>query len=212
MTNGPPPSEASGSGLFTDQTTEKADFKTPGLLSAPSISSSPNSTHPIPHANYPVWSSTGNYSGYATVTTNPATFGSYYHSENAYSKGNVPPQSKPYNPYSHLFYKKKDSVQEDPHNSPSTGSITPSQGPGLPERSTTPPLPKPETFRYWDEILKRFLEKLKLTDALKGFESDMLVFNSEWEQRMVPDALKDLVNGLQARIRLVIIPTTVVIF
>ena len=203
MTNGPPSSEASGS--TANQTTNRTDFKTPGQLSVPSISSSSLNGQSIPHANYAAWSS--NFSGYATMTANPATFGSYYASTTPYPTGYAPPsnlpyQSKSYNPYSHLFYKRNDNVKENPPISSTnhTGSTIPSQVPGPPERTVTPPLPKPETFRHWDEVLKRFLEKIKMTEAVKGFENDMLVLNSEREQKVVPDALKELANGLQVRV------------
>jgi hypothetical protein len=199
MINGPPSSEASSS--TTNQTTNRTDFKAPGQLSVPSL----NGSQSIPHSNYAAWSS--NFSGYATMTANPTTFGSYYASTTPYPTGyapssNLPYQSKSYNPYSHLFYKRNDNVKENPPISSTnqTGSATPSQVPGPPERAVTPPLPKPETFRHWDEVLKRFLEKTKMTEAVKGFENDMLVLNSEWEQKVIPDALKELANGLQVRV------------
>jgi hypothetical protein len=37
-----------------------------------------------------------------------------------------------------------------------------------------------------------FLTKLGLAQAAAGFEADMLVMNSEWEQNKVPSALKEL--------------------
>jgi len=201
MINGPPSSEASGS--TTNQTTNRTDFKAPGQLSVTSL----NGSQSIPNANYAAWSS--NFSGYATMTANPAAFGSYYAPAPPYPTGYAPPsnlpyQSKSYNPYSHLFYKRNDNVQANPPISSTnqTGYATPSQVPGPPERAVTPPLPEPETFRHWDEVLKRFLKKTNMTEAVKGFENDMLVLNSEWEQKVVPNALKELANSLQVRVYL----------
>lgn len=62
--------------------------------------------------------------------------------------------------------------------------------------SPSPSPPPAETYRHWDQAVKSFLTKLGLTQAAAGFEADMLVFNSTWEQKEVPDALADLINNL----------------
>lgn len=67
-----------------------------------------------------------------------------------------------------------------------------------PPRVDTPPLPDPDTYCHWDDVLKTFLDKTKLTQCRRGLELDILVLHDEWEQRMLPDALKELVFGLQA--------------
>jgi len=67
----------------------------------------------------------------------------------------------------------------------------------LAPRVNTPPLPHPDVYRHWDNIFKAFLEKTKLTQCRRGFELDMLVLSSDWEQRVLPEALKDLVHGMQ---------------
>lgn len=61
-----------------------------------------------------------------------------------------------------------------------------------------PPLPDPETYQHWDLVIRAFLLKTGLTQALKGFEDDMLVFNPEWEQVKIPVALKELIKDLTA--------------
>lgn len=62
--------------------------------------------------------------------------------------------------------------------------------------SPSPSPPPAETYRHWDQAVKSFLTRLGLTQAAAGFEADMLVFNSTWEQKKVPDALADLINDL----------------
>ncbi|KAF9467469.1 hypothetical protein BDZ94DRAFT_1249458 [Collybia nuda] len=62
--------------------------------------------------------------------------------------------------------------------------------------SPSPSPPPAETYRHWDQAVKSFLTKLGLTQAVAGFEADLVVFNPEWEQKKVPDALADLINNL----------------
>jgi hypothetical protein len=37
----------------------------------------------------------------------------------------------------------------------------------------------------------------KLTQSRRGLDIDILVLNPVWEQKILPDALKDLVHGMQ---------------
>lgn len=69
-----------------------------------------------------------------------------------------------------------------------------------PARPPTPPPPDPETFKHWDEVIKNFLARTKMSQTLKGLESDMLVLNPDWEQEIIPEALKEMVQGLQVRL------------
>ncbi|EKM54677.1 uncharacterized protein PHACADRAFT_185569 [Phanerochaete carnosa HHB-10118-sp] len=62
-------------------------------------------------------------------------------------------------------------------------------------RTPTPPPPPPHRCN-WDIIMKQFLQSAGLTQALRGFESDMLVMSSEWEQEKVPAALSVLHEDL----------------
>ena len=54
-------------------------------------------------------------------------------------------------------------------------------------------------FKYWDQALKQFLIDMGLTQALRGFESDMLVLNSDWEQESIPVAMATFVRNLVVR-------------
>ncbi|KAF9241835.1 hypothetical protein BU15DRAFT_87083 [Melanogaster broomeanus] len=69
-------------------------------------------------------------------------------------------------------------------------------------RRAAPPPPKPRTptpepvYRHWDEVIRAFLQKVGLAQALRGFEADMVVLNAEWERKSVPGAIGDLVRDL----------------
>jgi hypothetical protein len=68
-----------------------------------------------------------------------------------------------------------------------------------PSPSPSPP-PLTESHKYWDAALKSFLAHLGLAQALRGFELDMLVINSDWERSKVPGAVADLVRDLSVSI------------
>lgn len=59
------------------------------------------------------------------------------------------------------------------------------------------PLSDPETYRHWDLVIRAFFIKTGLTQTLKGFEDDMLVFNPEWERLKLPLALEEMIKGLR---------------
>ncbi|KAL0581908.1 hypothetical protein V5O48_000138 [Marasmius crinis-equi] len=61
----------------------------------------------------------------------------------------------------------------------------------------SPSPPPPEPCRDWDVLIRTFMKKLGLSQALKGFELDMLVMNSEWEENRIAAALDDLAKGVQ---------------
>ncbi|KAF5355463.1 hypothetical protein D9758_006321 [Tetrapyrgos nigripes] len=65
-------------------------------------------------------------------------------------------------------------------------------------KSPSPSPPPLEYVRYWDTAIKGFLEQLGMTQALRGFELDMLTLNEEYERSVVPDALEKLVKNLEA--------------
>ena len=66
---------------------------------------------------------------------------------------------------------------------------------GLP--APNPHLPPPPPYKkHWDSAIKSFLRSVGLTQALRGFESDMLVLNSDWEGKRVPSALAQLVQDI----------------
>jgi len=76
----------------------------------------------------------------------------------------------------------------------------------IPARAPTPPPPDPETFKHWDEVIKKFLAKTKMNQTLRGLESDMLVLNPDWEQETIPEALREMVQGLQVRLLFFLLP------
>ncbi|KAI6157917.1 hypothetical protein BKA82DRAFT_996192 [Pisolithus tinctorius] len=57
------------------------------------------------------------------------------------------------------------------------------------------PTPEP-TYRHWDEVIRAFLKNVGLNQALKGFEDDMVVMNEDWERKVVPGAIGDLVRDM----------------
>ncbi|KAG9316808.1 hypothetical protein JVU11DRAFT_2873 [Chiua virens] len=60
-----------------------------------------------------------------------------------------------------------------------------------------PRTPTPEPmYRHWDQVIRAFLKKVGLTQALKGFEDDMVVLNADWERKSVPGAIGELVRDL----------------
>lgn len=69
-----------------------------------------------------------------------------------------------------------------------------------PSPPPSPPPPDPETYKHWDVVIRAFFLKTGLTQALKGFEDDMLVFNPEWEQLKIPQALEEMIKSLTVRI------------
>ena len=49
---------------------------------------------------------------------------------------------------------------------------------------------------HWALVIRAFFIKTGLTQTLKGFEDDMLVFNPEWEKLKIPLALEEMIKGL----------------
>lgn len=71
--------------------------------------------------------------------------------------------------------------------------------PARPRTKLQPKLrtPTPEaTYRHWDEVIRAFLRKVGLSQALKGFEDDMVVMNEDWERKVVPGAIGELVRDM----------------
>lgn len=57
-------------------------------------------------------------------------------------------------------------------------------------------VPSPHHQAHWDTVVVNFLREAGLTQALRGFESDMIVMNPDCERDTIPGALKRLVEGL----------------
>lgn len=196
MTEGPPPSQASGSG------TVSADS---GQTTLP-IHSNPTlpGTQPLSYESYSSWNNawSSNYSGYAGMTAHPALYGHMHPYTNlmpGYGPHMMTTRSNSYNPYSHLASKIDKVNSEQSTTSTKISHSTPVSSTSV--SVATPSLSEVEGCRHWDEVLRRFLEKTKMTQCLKGFEIDMLVLNSEWEQEIVLGALKELVNEMQVCVR-----------
>jgi len=116
------------------------------------------------------------YTGYPTVPTNkPSTL-----------------SSNPYAAHVYLPTGYKGLPNSQPAMKPSGFEI----GPNKPTPTSEPPLNR-EKFKHWDEIMKTFLVKTKMTQTLKGLENDILALNSDWELQEFPQALTELVTGLQ---------------
>ena len=194
MTEGPPPSQASGSGTVSTQTTLP--------IHSNATSNALPGTQPLSYGNHSSWNNawSSNYSGYAAMSANPALYGHMHPYTNlmpGYGPHMMTTRSNSYNPYSHLA-PKVDSEQittstKVSHSTPVSSTTF---------SAATPSLSEVEGCHHWDEVLRRFLEKTKMTQCLKGFEIDMLVLNSEWEQEIVPGALKELLNEMQVCVHL----------
>ncbi|KAK0438334.1 uncharacterized protein EV420DRAFT_1736269 [Desarmillaria tabescens] len=52
-------------------------------------------------------------------------------------------------------------------------------------------------LQSWDSALKIFFQEAGLTQALRGFELDMLVLNPAWERETVPGALERLIENIK---------------
>lgn len=49
-----------------------------------------------------------------------------------------------------------------------------------------------DRYNHWDVALATFFRDSGLTQTLRGFESDMLILNEEWENGKVRDAVQKL--------------------
>ncbi|KAH7923142.1 hypothetical protein BV22DRAFT_969056, partial [Leucogyrophana mollusca] len=133
--------------------------------------------------------------GYYTVSYPPGTW------QNAwpvagypYASGSAPYQQHysqiPYTQYQSQQY----AVQYQP---PARPKPKPAPPPPPPKHKTPSPSPPPPEFhRHWDGVIRSFLKKVGLTQALRGFEDDMVVMNPDWERRKVPGAIGELMRDL----------------
>lgn len=78
---------------------------------------------------------------------------------------------------------------------PPTVSYQPRQRQKVAQKPRSP-TPEPEFHRHWDEVIRSFLKKVGLNQALRGFEDDMVVMNADWERQKVPGAIGDLMKDL----------------
>ncbi|KAH9935764.1 uncharacterized protein B0H18DRAFT_977196 [Fomitopsis serialis] len=66
------------------------------------------------------------------------------------------------------------------------------------ELASPSPSPPPYVHKHWDGILRAFLAAAGLTQALRGFDADIVVMNPDWEQKKIPAALDTLVQSVLA--------------
>lgn len=59
-----------------------------------------------------------------------------------------------------------------------------------------PPSPALQVQGHWDSIIREFLSSAGLTQALRGFEADVIVMGPDWERKRVPLAIEDLVKKI----------------
>ncbi|KAG6830959.1 hypothetical protein H0H92_013671 [Tricholoma furcatifolium] len=55
-----------------------------------------------------------------------------------------------------------------------------------------------EGHHGWDRLIHSFLVRIGFTQAVAGFTADLVVLNPVWEQNIVPDALRELKDGIAA--------------
>ena len=107
----------------------------------------------------------------------------------------------------HHLYQPAQFQQYHPHAqvsvvSPSTRPFAqgPPQKPTVKKKArprTPSPSPPPKQFPlYWDAALKSFCIAVGLSQCLVGLEADILVMNSDWEMKVVPEALRDLHSSI----------------
>ncbi|THH28392.1 hypothetical protein EUX98_g5802 [Antrodiella citrinella] len=81
----------------------------------------------------------------------------------------------------------------DPAPAPAPSVVPQKRKPPTPSPSPPPP---PPFHQEWDRIIKEFLASAGLTQALRGFESDMIIMSPDWERKGVPKALHTLREDL----------------
>lgn len=91
--------------------------------------------------------------------------------------------------------------QVTPHSAAPPPQVSRAAVPPPPPKRKTPtpspsPSPPPEYHKDWDAVFKAFLSAVGFSQALKGFEADMLILNPEYERKKIPSALGDLMKDL----------------
>ena len=188
MTNGPPPSSAGPSHHLSPYPTPVQSQPQTSTFYAQPAPQSPNTPgQSYFNANYqgPSWQQNA-----WQVPTHPYSPGTTSYQQN-YSFPQVPyPQYQPEQPQPLRF-----SAQIPPRPQPKSRTKPPPPPPQK-VRTPTPSPPPPEFHRHWDSVIASFLSSLGLTQALRGFENDMLVVNEDWERQKVPKAIGDLMRDL----------------
>jgi hypothetical protein len=69
------------------------------------------------------------------------------------------------------------------------------------DKCTSSHSPSSAANGHWDSAVANFLRDAGLTQALRGFEADMIILNPEWERSKLPQALNRLVTSLVSNSR-----------
>ncbi|KAF6763273.1 hypothetical protein DFP72DRAFT_1060448 [Ephemerocybe angulata] len=222
MANGPPPSAAESSGSASSRQYEsyiasatpslaaQPQSQHPGYHATPSSASSsnPTSSTNVPGDNH--WSEFSQQYNYGSW---PAMqWSGYPTSTMSYPSSSTMPATGHYNYQS--YYPSTTTAASALH-LPSYVPPVPSNSPGsfVPKQEereakipaaqvqpivVPPPTPPPplKDYRHWDKALKDFFREAGLFETLKGFESDVLIMSSDWEEDRIPKALQTLVKRL----------------
>ncbi|KAF7321906.1 hypothetical protein MKEN_00712800 [Mycena kentingensis (nom. inval.)] len=167
MTNGPPPSAAGTSaGAPQAQPSPAPQQPQTTYYAAPGTSQ-------IAYQRY-TWSQQQQQAGrqYQTTPTFNAARGMF--TEQQYAQGRAPAAQQPTPP----------PIQ--------TQVQAPPRAPSEPLSPLTPP---PAEYRHWDRVIRDFMVKMGLRQALHGFESDLLLMNEDFERANVLDAMMDAMQG-----------------
>lgn len=192
MTSGPPPSQAESSNAPLNPSAEAAQHQqTSGTSTLPT-------TGPPPQQNlhYGQSQPQTQQQGQSTGRQNPAQ--TYY--TMGYPPGSwqnaawqlsgypyAPSGNAPYQQthYAQIPYPQYQSYQPHP-------ASTSRQRAKIQVKPRTP-TPEP-VYQHWDEVVRAFLKNVGLSQALKGFEDDMVVMSDDWERKNVPGAIRDLIR------------------
>ncbi|KAG1870242.1 hypothetical protein DFJ58DRAFT_765256 [Suillus subalutaceus] len=166
MTNGPPPSQAASS--TTSQQT---------ITAGPSSQLQPVQYGPATQGQNP--------QGYYAMSYTPGGWQNAWQvpSYPYIASGSVPGQQTHYTQVPYAQYQ------------PPTVTYQPRQRNKVAQKPRSP-TPEPELHRHWDEVIRSFLKKVGMNQALKGFDDDMVVMNADWERQKVPGAIGDLMKDL----------------
>src|ERR1700729_3624882 len=194
MTNGPPSTSAGPSynphhyPAPVQNQVQSSNYYTPhGQTPRPAHQQpQPSSNTPYPsqsyfNTNYPsAWQQNA-----WQVPTNPYSPGATSYQQQTYNFPQVPyPQYQSERPQPLRF-----SAQIPSHSPPKPKAKIPAPVPKVPTPSPSPSPPPPEFYRHWDSVIVSFLSSLGLSQAVRGFENDMLVVNEDWERQKVPKAI-----------------------
>ncbi|KAI0358544.1 hypothetical protein OH77DRAFT_1474252 [Trametes cingulata] len=93
--------------------------------------------------------------------------------------------------------------QAPAHAAPQPAPQQPQQAAPIPVKRKPPtpspspsPSPPPQYHKDWDAVIRSFLSAIGFSQALRGFEADMIVLNPDYERKKVPAALGELMKDL----------------